>query len=376
MTVSKVPETTTVRMAQHLEINGLLYTGFMDSVGIDMAENQHDKAMITVRLHKSMDYRTGPGCRVRFEYGRKPSKVFFGYITDVSPAVNMRQGLYQQTISALGTSTVLKSGRPRFFDDVSVPEVVRQVALDNRLGFNDETDQTRSSYRWPALAQTEESDWEFICYLANMVGAVIIAQDGVVRLVTPEYAQDKYIPVTEFRSKSQYDDEILYEFKPLNFSPDLPESHEPVVGLLSGKDVLVRQTPSTPSGLGTRFATGRAFSSMEEAALLQKTSLNDPRWVAEAVAEVGGLRSLVPGVTASFRTSQKVFSQSPFDGPWYVAQVTHEITMTSYRSHLLLRRYPYHLLSAVRAPNWWYGKKGAPTVQASHDNKWVSTWRV
>lgn len=353
-------------------------------VEVTKTEGEHEKAVLNVRSStRGTDYYKLSGQRVTFTYGLPGmGAVFQGYVAEIGPQQKVQDQGYvvEQEITCLGPSMIMKGNKPRFLVDSTVTDFIRTIVTDNGLGFSDEF--VNDNTKWRTLAQTSESDWQMVVMLADRIGAHIVTQRGVIRLVNYNDISYREMPSHLFQmnqAPAQATGEnagAIVDFTPVNISTADPLYTTPSVAFLQdGKTVYVPATGRN-GVVARRFATDVPARSTSEAAVLQ-SGYYVPDWSQEGSITVVGDATIEPASVCSVSAvSGRTVLRPDFDGMWYVKSVSHVMYTNQFFSVLDIGR------AANRAPNWyqarpfWLGdKRGIPQLMAAGDGTWLSTWR-
>jgi hypothetical protein len=340
-------------------------------VRVSLTENKHDAATITTQLSKAQ-IDTYAGKTISFSYGPGSRRsMFYGYVLTVTPA----QGYQTDTvvdINCLGTTWPMQSGQPRFFVNRTVPSIVAEIVRGYDLGVQVDEHQ----YVFSALAQTNESDWEFIRALAARIGYAIYIYGGLVRLVDPSRVQNEtgifqhYIKADDILDTSRG----LLEFTPTTQSLNIRDNLQPAFGFLEAGEGRLSQALDRPF----RLDTNRVVRDREMAEVYTEAwNRNVNAWNHQAAARINGDARLTPGITISVKVSATRSGINEHDGTWLVRGIEHSISHNSFQSQLSLAR------DDTPAPfnpdfRWFYATgPGEPRVLRSDalEPRWVSSWR-
>lgn len=357
-------------------------------VEVTRTENEHEKAALTVRSStRGTDYSNLVGLRISFSYGLPgQTMVFQGYVAEVSPqqSISAYSFLVEQTVTCLGPTMVMKGNKPRFLVNSTLTDFMRRIANDNSLGFSDEFH--NDSLSWRSLAQTSESDWEMLVNLSNRLGARVVAERGVIRLIDYNDVSARELPSHYFYAQQAptlsdgSNQGAIVSFSPVNISQTDPFYRTPSMAFLQGgSTVLVAPTSTSLAAASRRFATSMPARSIDEAKVLQ-SGYYLPTWSQQGDITVVGDATLGPAsiVAISASSGQTATVIRPdFDGMWYIQSVRHTFYANQFYSVLTVGR------ASERAPNWyqarpfWLGDhRGVPQLTQAGDGTWLSSWRV
>ena len=143
---------------------------------LHLEENNHDALVIQFAglSPKVMISMINRPVRLTWKFG-SASHEFAGYVLSVNPVSVTKQGLVNgspfQTadVICLGASSSLRGKKSRVWENVSLPNVVAELANTYRFTFSIPNDYTVV----PRLVQASESDWEMLVRLATTLGYCI-----------------------------------------------------------------------------------------------------------------------------------------------------------------------------------------------------------
>lgn len=342
---------------------------------IDMSIGKHDSVSLRMQPVPNMSIANGAYKTLAFNWDSDSYGHFFGYVTDWS--VGQREGGVGTvvTLTAMGPTFVMKTGRPRFFTNSTVADVIARLAADAQLGFIDEYG--RDHYVWPQLAQTDESDWEFANDTVNREGSQLLCTDGVLRLIDPQNVLSRTEPVlllTNDQASTALNNAGLLQFNATAYSNRIPSQYTPTVAFLN--DGTAETVPGSSGSYSFQqyFSGSMPLRNKTEAELAQLKLPVD--WDQKATARVSGSAKLVPGCVVVVKGGDKAAKNEPYDGYWYVTDAHHTLARMSYQTTLSLAR----IISGSRrlgipAKNWWMDPRGRPTLVLNNVGNWISTWR-
>src|SRR5262245_16671866 len=147
-------------------LNGETLNIRVNEATISFVSNQHDQAKLTCTSTELESTEGMLDSVFSFAFGQAPRiETFQGYIVDVSEEQDS-QGLLSFVLTVLGPSKMMFEGAPRYWVNQNIPGAVQNLAYRNLLGFAGHS----HTHVWPALAQTQESDWQMITRLASRIG--------------------------------------------------------------------------------------------------------------------------------------------------------------------------------------------------------------
>ena len=342
---------------------------------ISQSIGQHDTINLRMSPVQGISLATGAYKTISFSWDVNSAGRFFGYVTDytVGPRGDVPGTVI--TITAMGPTMVLKAGRPRFYTDSTVADVVSRVVADAQLGFIDEYG--KDHYVWPQLAQTDESDWEFINDMAMREGSQLLCADGVVRLIDPMNVLSRTEPVmllSNNQPQTGLPQAGIFDYQATVYSDRLPKQYTPTISFLNnGVPEVVPGTSGAYSYQENSSGTVPVRNATE-AELCQVRLPVD--WEHQAQIRVSGSAKLGPGGVVFVKGGDEPATAEPYDGYWYITDAQHTLTKNSYQTNLSLAR----VVSASRRigiphRNWWLDPRGRPTLVLNNLGNWISTWR-
>jgi hypothetical protein len=355
-------------------------------VEVTKTENEHDQAVLTVQSgSRATDYSTLISNRIWFNYGNPGRMVpFQGYVSEVGPQqiLTGQKYLVQQEVTCLGPTMVMKGNHPRFLVDSTITDFIKQIVIDNGLGFSNEFLIDTTS--WRTLAQTSETDWQMVIQLANRIGAHVINTRGVVRVIDYTDISSRALPIHFFKMSATvaYSNGVptgdITDFTPVNISSADPQYRTPALAYVQDGQTVYVPASGRRGVISRRFATDMPAQTAQEAQTLQ-AGYYLPDWSQLGGITVVGDSSIEPGTVCSVAANSRsnvTVMRPDYDGMWYVNTVKHIIYADQFYSVLTLGR-------TNRASNWyqarsfWMGdRRGAPYLIAAGDGTWLSSWRT
>ena len=307
---------------------------------ITMGENMHDTAALTCT---STTRTTTDGLLeqpISFLYGSAPhTEVFCGYITEVAEQQN-DSGVLSWSMGIVGPTKTMQSGNPRFWVNRTIPSAVETLSYISYLGYTGH-DQT---HVWPALAQTESSDWQMAVSLARRLGWSVFNRYGVVMLYDPlqlfvsEGSAATLISETYTLAKAAMDEErSLLEFEPSEAAESSSEQRGAKVAYFNADQMQVALQQGTHTSY--RFLTDFVIRNAEEAGLYVNSDDSDSsNWRQTAKARIMGNAGIFPGMSVEILTTNQKFFTGKFNGRWFVRGVQHKMDRQQFQSNLMLAR--------------------------------------
>lgn len=349
----------------NIEIDGQalnLTDSEIKSVEIGNSENNHEYALITTQLSKAQ-VNSFVNKTVTFSYGKVAQRNnFFGYVVTITPNRDYQQDTLVD-IFCLGTTWHMQNGKPKFFENRTVPSVFAEIVQSYNLGVQADDHQ----YRWPVLAQTDESDWEFLQTLAKRLGFCIYNYRGVVRLVDPV----RVLTTTgAFNRYIKGDDVIdptreLFDWTATTQSLQIRETMKPTYGYFetnsTQKQFVALSRPLTPPyKLNTDtpvkdWGMAKAYNDAWDKRV--------DFWDQQATARVNGNALIVPGINVAVQVSGVRNVKNDYDGIWMIRGVKHVITHNSFQTQIEMSR--DSRVTPVNTDFRWFwaiNRQGAPMV--------------
>lgn len=367
-------------LVSNVEIDGELLnlsTSELKQVRISNTENRHEAAVITTQLTKTQIDRY-INKTITFNYGpRFTGRTFYGYIIVINPNQDYQQDALVD-IHCFGTTWPLQSGEPRFYTNRTAPSVFGDIVTSHNLGCQVD----EHPYTWPALAQTEESDWEFLQTLATRIGYSIYVYNGVVRLVNPVRVMAETGVYQRFiRSDDVLDTtRQLLDFNPSTQSLRIRDNVKPSFGYFDGEV----PTLTKPKGvLPYKMSTDTPIKNRDMGQVYSEAwERRIDFWNQQATARINGDASIIPGINISIQVSGNTAGRNEYDGTWFVRGVEHSLTNNSFQTALDLARDDMTERLINTDFRWFFtqANQGNPRlVKVEKGNPpskfWESTWR-
>lgn len=346
----------------------------LKQVKIQNSEGKHEAAVITTQLTKTqIDQFVGKP--ITFKYGsRVNANVFNGYVITITPSQNYKKDALVD-IACLGVTWIMQVGKPRRFIDTTIDSAFSQLVLPHGLGVQAD----KHYYRWPSLAQTDESDWAFLQTLAHKVGYCVYVNRGVVRLVSPERiirdtgAFQHYVRSDDILDTSRK----LLEFNPTTQSLRIRDNMKPSYGYFENTEP---QVSGSINVYPYRMTTDTPIKSKDMANVYSEAwNRRVDFWNHQATARINGNANIIPGMNISIQLGNGLAGKNEHDGVWLVRGVEHSITNNSFQTMLDLARDRITTKSTNIDFSWFFStsKQGSPLLSISEvDNikKWKSSW--
>jgi hypothetical protein len=341
-------------------------------VVVTSKENKHETATITTRLESTKVDALKDNRPVAFTYGpARNSNVFYGYTNSVTASKAYQQdGTYD--IECFGTTGVLQEGKPRFYTNQTVPQMVADIVKSHSLGVQVD----EHSFAFPTYAQTDGTDWAAIVELASFIGCVLYNYRGVVRLVNPLRVLSETAPVIKLiRGETSLDPaRQLLEFTPASRSETLASLVTPVFPYFDSTTPAL----SSPLDANHRLYTDGPILSKEMAEVAEASwTSGTESWTQAAIGRIAGNPNVIPGSVVSVNTGGSGVIDHDFDGLWLVREVQHNISTKSFQTMVALGRpdkVPTNTNTEYK-PFWTLSPSGRPQVVRNGD-VWESSWKT
>jgi hypothetical protein len=383
----------------------------ISQVGVTNAEGQHEAAVVTTQLTKPQISRFVDK-PISFNYGSSiNSNTFYGYVVAITPNQNYQDDSIVD-IACIGVTWPMQNGTQKFVRNITAPDMFAAIVTggfrqDVSTGYNLGAQVDTHSYVWPILAQSNESDWEYLLTLAERVGYAVYNYRGVVRMVKPLRILTETPVFASFIKGDQILDQTrtLLDWQATTQSLNVRQNILPSFGFFDGTTAATSLTP-TSAGVLSAFPQGSspvaaipvipATSSTSQSNLISPYSVRTDTpvkdrgmadtysqawknridfWNEQAEARINGNARIVPGVNISVQVSGVQNAVNDYDGVWMVRGVKHTLTHSSFQTLLDLARDTTS--KPVNATdNWfWNVPRGAPKViRDPATNKWKSSW--
>lgn len=276
------------------------------------------------------------GQPIRFIMGVDPDVSFFaGYVTSVNPTNRFKQGIDFE-IEMSGASIVLQQSNRYFDNDARFFDLIKKRTESSELTlFCD-----NHPYVFPTTGQTEESDWEFILALSNLIGYTVFTWGPVIRVCNPYK-----ILATAPKKRLVFSDNVLDTEKSLmdlyieEVSPDLWRTQEveaycfdTLGSVLQFPEPATRNANRKYNPVGNVYADEGGYRMAVES-----VSKQIERWRFNATARIKGDTGIYPGMMVQLDTGQQS-ATTTYNGNWLVTGVEHSMNRTAFDTNLTLTR--------------------------------------
>jgi hypothetical protein len=371
------------------QIDGVTATDiFVREVRVERSLNLHDEATVTV-LSSRKEMESWIDKPIYFKFGTNPNYGHFhGYIRKVTKPQKFQENVLV-TITAIGYSSLSRASKRRVFTGVTSDSILRKVAEETSM-------RVFMSPHWfthKRVAQSGQTNWEFMVQTAKLASHFISAVDGVLWATNPIIELEKLRAFRSFSKATQLlDNQELLDFVPSDetkitkdllypefsfftstgqlqaatWNPDKVPQYQ-VIDALEGVQSYSPDVEEHQKSPVSNYVYNSEYARLLKEALTLDVEVNQ-----SAVARVRGTAAMVPGTVCNFDTGLRNANKDRLDGIWYVSAVSHEINEALFQTNLYLVRDKYRAMSSGTY-EWFYQTK-KPTM-ALRDGKWESTWR-
>jgi len=216
-------------------------------ISISLVENQHDLATIEVVGVPSeylMDYVDKPVYLKIETLGNRVCN-FYGYVSRIEAESNTNEGLVNNSpfqlvsIICLGSSYLTMSKQNAVWENVSLIDIISEIASTYRYGYSIPNNQ----YRFKRLVQAETSLWQFLVKTVSSLGYSITLRNNHIHIWDYQNAagrQPSYSELTGTKVKK-------INYKPV---PGSIISFKPIFSTLSPSGASTRKVISYIDNLG------------------------------------------------------------------------------------------------------------------------------
>ena len=345
-------------------------------IAVTMTEGQHDATImscVSSTLENTEDMLDMP---FSFYFGVPPNtELLQGYITDISNEQGS-QGSLSFSMTILGATKAMFDGSPHFWAGRSVTSATNELVTSNWLGFGGHP----HTFLWPALAQTEESDWEMTVKLAKKAGWSVFSRYGVVLLYDPNKLfreTGSYTRLVSNNTDLGSTDRNLIEFQASEFSKMTQDNLGARIGYFNDNDVRTIEQPGEFKGY-TQETEIVLTSQPEAQAVIDGLNVRLDSWAENGVARVWGDADLFPGQCVDVVTTREKYVYTKYDGKWLIRGVGHKADNQSFQTVLYLTRPDpddYPPMTVSYRPFW--EEEVPPRTRPSlsiYEEQWRSSW--
>lgn len=306
----------------------------------------HDVAVVRIpnlRLDstsKSLAY----GTPFQMEYASPTHKAtMLGYVHNAQPWTGPNSS--GTTITAVGASMPLKTSNRRLFTQMTATDIAHKIAVENRLAFDGEA-HPRVFHQ---VAQSGESDWQFLVALAKRVGYSVRVEGVTLQFISRKTLSRYYRSIAPVVTASRSDNLQQKGLRDvLSFNPMLSEhaqegseylARHVVEGLDHAGNFTTAQvdgvpTPGRAQGdpAFTRFHSVEIAATQAEARYIAEAQAENNRYPIKAEATFIGNPLLAPNRCVYIKGLNDGLS-----GYWTLTEVVHVIEPgSSYRTEAIL----------------------------------------
>lgn len=337
----------------NIAINGVPFNKkTVQRIQTSFVENQHDYLsveLVGVPSSYVSEYVDKP-ITVSVQINGGKSFSFYGYVTQVESVSSTNEGTVNNSpfqiikLICLGSSHLLRSNNTLVWENVTLENIVSDIANDFRLGYSMPTD----TYVFKRLVQSEESLWKLLVKACNQLGYSITLINSHIHIWDKNKALARQPSYTILRGiKIKRNDyrplpgDIVNIESTLGTADVSQQSGDKTVSYIDERGVFVTVDSSQlngSSGFGTpaesRFYNKLAVSvdSFEKASRYIESKIkNSYPYITDVL--VHGDPSIVPGGVVKIEGYG-----GDFDGYWYVNAVTHTLSTDTLLSSLKLEK--------------------------------------
>ena len=342
----------------------------VQEVSINLSENMHDTVLLTV---SSAELTTTLGIlegAISFLYGHaSKTEVFSGYVTELQEVQN-DTGVLTWTMGIMGPTKTMQTGMPRYLTQRTIPSAVEYLSYSSYLGYTGHP----HTHVWPALAQTDGSDWKVICSWAKRLGWSIYNRYGIVMMHDPlqllltNGVAAVLVSETYNLAKDGLDDErSLLEFNPEEESETATKQQGTKVAYFNQDQLQVAFQQGDHAKY--RFVSDFVIRNAAEAKVyVDSDDSDDSNWRQSASARCLGNANLFPGMSVEVLTTNPKYYTGKFNGRWLIRAVQHKMDKQSFQTNLMLSRPDdkIQVYTGAYAPFWQLMGKSRPVLSLSH----------
>jgi hypothetical protein len=320
----------------------------LQRISLEQHENQHDMLVLDfsgLSPELVTSYIEQP-ITVTISYPNLKPAYFYGYITFIEPISVTKHGLVNGSpfqlvrMYCMGSSYVMKSKVSKAWENVTISDIALKIADTYDFSVSVPSDK----YRFTRLAQTSESDWEFLVRVSKKLGYAVSLQGTHLHIWDSYKTLRREISYTTLETLKGLNGDvtpdlgqiIMFEAQYGAITPDATRAPDTIHVLdRGGRLVSISSSLSEEtSGLGTPIQSifsntlNENADSYEMGQRLVSGALRNSFSVTAKVM-ITGLPILKPGSIVKINKYE-----SDFDGYWYVQEVKHEVTKSELISYL------------------------------------------
>jgi phage protein D len=355
----------------------------IQTVSIDIAENQHDMATIDFvgLLPKAITDYVGAPVYISISVSPAQTTTFYGYVTYVEPEMITRQGLVNNspvqsaTVVCFGASYDMTNTKNKVWENATIPNVVEALASTYNYSYSVPSDY----FVWTRLLQNQKSDWAFLKDTCTSLGYAITTNGTHIHVYDPYKALGRKLPYVELLTVRGASGDMVYlpgrimEFTGTfgDVTPDGDSNKVNYVGVdASGRAITTSPDDMEYSHLGeavpSRYTTtvNVNVSSVEMLNRFSNAAVRQ-RYPYNAKVTVTGIPDPVPGSIAKIDNYD-----SNFDGYWLVRSVKHTVTRSNFLTELTISTDSTNGMNPEVQPVSAYNQPPAPSLS---DTTWKAS---
>lgn len=321
----------------------------IQTVTIDIAENQHDMATIEFvgLLPRAITDYVGTPVYIAISVSPAQITSFYGYVTYVEPEMTTRLGLVNNspvqaaTVVCFGASYDMSSTKNKVWENITIPNLVEKLADTYNYSYSVPSDY----FVWNRLLQNQQSDWSFLKETCSAIGYLLTTNGTHIHVYDPYKAIGRKLPYVELVTVRGASGDMVYvpgrimEFTGTfgNVTPEGNSNRLDYVGIdSSGKPISSAIDGDTFSKLGevvpSRYTT-TVNTNVSSVEMLNRFASGEVRknYPYNAKVVVTGIPDPVPGSIAKIDNYD-----SNFDGYWIVRSVKHTVTRSNFLTELTI----------------------------------------
>lgn len=354
----------------------------IDTIDLELCVNSHD--VLTLHLNgipsKAItDYINAP---VRFLISSGPgrSQEFVGYVLYVEPAYSTSAPIvnesmfYSARVICFGASVAMKSTNSRVWGSTTIYRIAQEIAQKYRMSLS----VIKDSFEIRNAVQASESDWEFLVRMCETYGYSMTVHGTHMSIWDPFQAigrrpsYERLVPQNAYLGATPGG---ILELKG-TFGHLTPDGHSYKYKISSIDDngsIAMISDPSNgsvPSWSGsgetplyTSTITNNATSIGEGQRLIEATRRK--HFAFNASMRISAGSGIVPGGVVVIEGYE-----SNFEGLWYVREVAHRVSNSSYTTDLVISR-DYNTSGEFIVPPTTLAE--LPPESVFVDNRWIAS---
>lgn len=320
------------------------------SITVMQREYSHDVVALVSYLDDNTPNRYAFGVPVNVAWGLLGQRVdtFQGYVHHTEPMTSVAGDQAHRSVVkvvCVGATNPMKEKRQRIWNQRTIPSVLSEIFSQYKLSYDIMT----NDRVWDSLVQSGESDWQFVCSLAQRLGWTVCPTNTDVR-VRPRWSNMAAVAYTTTIFRAAKPNEApggLHQIQTFHAvdGETTPDGGQKALRVAQGLDpwqgtayTAVQDTVQpqlgwlSPTALLTEYNhdTARTY---DEAVQRLYGDAENARFYIQAEMEAIGDASVRPGRLVAL---QGLGAKN--DGLWYVEAADHEVSGGAYLLHLSLGR--------------------------------------